>query len=89
MSAILIGACGFIGTALAEPSEQAATLHAQHCESCHDSSVYQRADRVVHSLDALERQVQRCESGLGLTWFEEEVKDVAVYLNHHFYQFER
>jgi predicted site-specific integrase-resolvase len=44
---------------------------------------------MVTSLDGLERQVQRCETALGLRWFDEDIKDVASYLNHHFYSFER
>lgn len=73
----------------AEPTEQAKALYDANCISCHGSEIYTRDPRMVASFDGLERQVQRCESALGLRWFDEEINDVAAYLNHHFYQFER
>jgi hypothetical protein len=76
-------------TALAETSEQAESLHETHCLSCHGTEVYTREERLVGSFDGLERQVQRCETALGLSWFDEDIKSVSTYLNHHFYQFER
>lgn len=75
--------------AFAEPSKQAQALYDANCISCHGSEIYTRDPRMVASLDGLERQVQRCESALGLRWFDEDIKDVAAYLNHHFYKFER
>lgn len=71
------------------PSEQAQTLYDANCTKCHGSEIYTRDPRMVASFDGLERQVQRCETALGLRWFDEEIKDVAAYLNHHFYKFER
>ncbi|NCC30274.1 MAG: cytochrome c [Gammaproteobacteria bacterium] len=73
----------------AQPSEKAEELYEENCLSCHGSEIYTRDGRMVTSLDGLERQVQRCETALGLRWFDEDIKDVASYLNHHFYSFER
>jgi mono/diheme cytochrome c family protein len=75
--------------AQAQPSENAEELYEENCLSCHGSEIYTREGRMVTSLEGLERQVQRCETALGLRWFDEDIKDVAAYLNHHFYQFER
>jgi mono/diheme cytochrome c family protein len=90
---LLTGLAALVGlsatAALAETSEQAESLHETHCLSCHGTEVYTREERLVGSLDGLERQVQRCETALGLSWFDEDIKSVATYLNHHFYQFER
>ncbi|MCP4450195.1 MAG: cytochrome c, partial [Planctomycetes bacterium] len=36
----------------------------------------------------LTSQVQRCELSLGLKWFDEDVDDVAGYLNQQFYKFQ-
>lgn len=74
---------------LAAPSERGQELHEASCLQCHGSEIYTRDERLVTSLDGLKRQVQRCESALGLTWFDEDIADVAAYLNHHFYQFEQ
>ncbi len=59
----------------------------QDCVKCHGTEVYTRADRKVTSRDGLERQVRRCETALGLRWFEDDIKDVAGYLNSHYYHF--
>jgi len=62
-------------------------LHEQHCLSCHDSSVYTRDDHRVTSLEGLHRQVQRCEQALELRWFDEDIANVADYLNERYYRF--
>ncbi len=64
-----------------------AALHAENCASCHDDGVYKRKDRRVTDMAGLKKQVQRCEQSLGLTWFDEDVDDVAAYLNSTYYKF--
>jgi mono/diheme cytochrome c family protein len=80
------------GTLNAAPDEaanaRADTLYQANCLSCHGSEVYTRPNRMVESLEGLERQVQRCETTIGLRWFDEDIQDVTAYLNHHFYRFE-
>lgn len=68
-------------------AETGSQLHDKHCTSCHDERVYTREDRRVTSLDALTKQVQRCELSLGLKWFDEDVDDVTNYLNTTYYKF--
>ena len=58
-----------------------------HCYKCHGTEVYTRADRRVTSLPQLHSQVRRCELSLGLTWFDQEIENVADYLNKEFYRF--
>jgi cytochrome c553 len=72
----------------AEP-EGAAALYQEHCLKCHGPEIYTRDDRKVTSLPGLHRQVQRCETALGLRWFDEDINDVAAYLNEQFYHFKR
>lgn len=86
-TAVLLGLVSV--SAQAQPSEKAGEIYEDNCLSCHGSEIYTRDGRMVTSLDGLERQVQRCETALGLRWFDEDIKDVASYLNHHFYSFER
>ena len=68
-------------------ADNGATLHQEHCTSCHDDSVYSRKDRRVTSPAGLKKQVQRCELSLGLKWFDEDVDDVVNYLNKTYYKF--
>jgi mono/diheme cytochrome c family protein len=65
------------------------TLQQQNCMRCHDDSMYTREGRRVTTLDALQHQVQRCETNLNLTWFPEDVDAVTEYLNTTFYKFKK
>jgi mono/diheme cytochrome c family protein len=56
-----------------------------NCTSCHDERLYTRPDRRVTTLDGLNKQVRRCELSLGLKWFDEDIDDVAAYLNQTYY----
>lgn len=80
--------CLCSATVLAEPGERGSILHDENCMRCHDTSVYTREGRMVESLVGLESQVRRCETNLELKWFDDDIRDVAFYLNHHFYQFQ-
>ena len=68
-------------------ADKGAELHAANCTSCHDDAVYKRKDRRVTNMDGLKTQVQRCELSLGLKWFDEDIDDVAAYLNSTYYKF--
>jgi len=75
-------------------AEDGATLHQENCIACHaamtggDGSVlYTRDDRTVKSLDALSKQVDRCQSSLGLAWSNDHISNVQQYLNSSYYQF--
>ena len=67
--------------------ENGRTLTEQNCTGCHDDSMYTREDPRVTTLGALQKQVRRCETNLGLTWFDEETNDVINYLNTQYYHF--
>lgn len=78
------------GAPSAAPATQdgkAKALVENNCIKCHGSEVYTRPDRKVTSRDGLDRQVRRCETALELTWFDEDIADVAGYLNQHYYRF--
>ena len=62
-------------------------LVAEHCTKCHNDRVYTRKDRRVKSLDGLDQQVRRCETALGLKWFDDDIENVAAYLNKNYYHF--
>ena len=59
----------------------------ENCVSCHGNELYTRKDRLVTSRPGLTKQVKRCELALGLTWFDEEIDNVAEYLNKSYYRF--
>ena len=63
------------------------TLQQKNCMRCHDDGMYTREGRRVTTLDALQNQVQRCETNLNLKWFPEDVDAVTEYINTSFYKF--
>ena len=91
ISLITLIIISFFATANAQDG---ATLHGENCIACHaamtggDGSVlYTRNDRGVNSSDALTKQVNRCQSSLGLNWSNDQINSVQQYLNKSFYQF--
>ncbi len=84
------------GAASAADLARGKSLHEKHCVACHTSltngepdTLYTRPDRRVTSLSGLKKQVRRCELSLGLRWFDEDIDDVAGFLNQDFYRFSK
>ncbi|HIF17588.1 MAG TPA: cytochrome c [Cycloclasticus sp.] len=63
------------------------TLHTNNCLTCHTSNMYTSKTRKVHDLAALNARVKRCDFSLGTQWFDDDIADVAAYLNHGYYKF--
>ena len=78
---------GLSATASAGDAVHGKKLHEANCMRCHDSGVYTRPDRRVNSLEALQKQVARCELTQNLKWFDSDRDDVVTYLNENFYKF--
>lgn len=94
--AVAASACA--GTA-AEPFPGADLANGQEiqtskgCASCHSAKtgrdeafIYLRDDRKVKTLFDLRRTVSMCNSQLQLGLFPEDERDVAAYLNAHYYK---
>ena len=69
-------------------------LHRDNCIACHaamtggDGSVlYTRNDRRVTSLELLSKQVNRCQSSLGLGWTAKDIENVQHFLNVNYYHY--
>ncbi len=72
-----------------EPSFDAERFHRQHCTACHDSGVYTRPDRRVHSRQQLRAQVRRCDASLGIRLFDDDLEALVDYLDRQFYRLDR
>jgi hypothetical protein len=80
------------GSALLAPAdgadlERGNTLYSARCVGCHDKSVHQRNARKALTIEGIRSQVRRWDAFLGGAWREEEVNDVASYLNELFYRY--
>jgi cytochrome c553 len=62
-------------------------LHAQaKCLSCHAAQPYDREK--TPTFDALVKRVAGCSQNFNTGWFDDEIRDVAEYLNREYYRFE-
>ena len=68
--------------------QQGKALHDAHCLRCHDTTIYTRKDRKIHTPAELEAQVARCAAGpANVQWSQRQIDAVASYLRQDFYHF--
>ena len=58
------------------------------CIECHNTSDF-KSSKKVHSFEQLEARVQACQLNTDAGWFDEDVTDVADYLNQDFYKLKK
>ena len=84
-----LAACA-LPAALAQPAAPAAhgeLLYSTHCIACHSREVHWRQKKLATDWASLIAQVRRWAGNAGLGWSDEEVADVARYLNAVHYGF--
>ncbi|MFZ5594197.1 MAG: c-type cytochrome [Pseudomonadota bacterium] len=84
---LLLAAAFYAGHAKAADLAQGKKLYEANCFACHDSSIHTRKETIIHSLSALKKRVQFCESMNKLGWSDKQKDDVVAYLNGAFYKF--
>jgi len=62
-------------------------LHEKNCVRCHTSEIYTRNNRKIKTFAQLKERIRQCELANELAWFEEDINDVAAYLNATYYLF--
>lgn len=72
----------------AEEFSRGQALYENHCQSCHADWAHTRSGRKVASAEELHRRVAAWSIHAGLHWSDEEVRDVADYLERNFYHLE-
>ena len=60
-------------------------LYETHCHACHGPEMHQRSRKIATDWKSLLAQVGRWESNIGLNWSQDEINDVANYLNQKYY----
>jgi mono/diheme cytochrome c family protein len=62
-------------------------LYSTHCAACHSVQIHWRAKRLTTDWLSLKAEVRRWQGIAGLGWSDDEMEDVAWYLNAVYYQF--
>ena len=78
----------YSAAAPAEEFSRGQALYENHCQSCHTDWAHTRSDRKVTSMSELHRRVAAWSIHAGLMWNDEDIGDVADYLERNFYRFE-
>ena len=81
-----LAACA-LPAALAQPAARGELLYSTHCIACHSREVHWRQKKLATDWASLDAQVRRWAGNAGLGWSDEEVADVARYLNAVHYGF--
>jgi hypothetical protein len=68
-------------------SAEGKRLHDANCMGCHDTGIYTRKDRLIHSLDALNERLGDCSHMANKEFSATETQNIIKYLNDKFYQF--
>ncbi|HXZ47571.1 MAG TPA: cytochrome c [Usitatibacter sp.] len=89
-TASVLIACALLGTApfaSAADVQRGRSLYELRCGGCHAVSVHGRAKREARDPGDVRHWVKRWGDYLHLQWGEEEVDDVAAYLDATYYHF--
>ncbi|WP_397409390.1 cytochrome C [Polaromonas sp.] len=62
-------------------------LYSTHCIACHSTQLHWRDRKAARNWASLKAEVERWQKNSGLGWREEDVSDVARYLNALYYRF--
>lgn len=62
-------------------------LYDMNCVACHSEKMHWRSGKLVNDWTGLEVQVRRWQQAASLGWNDEDILEVARYLNERFYGF--
>jgi hypothetical protein len=93
MKQLILTLCLFYGINTLTHAERAPSetrgelLYTTHCNGCHSSVIHWREKKLVVDWKSLKDQVNRWQSFIKLGWSEDDINDVAHYLNKQYYNF--
>ena len=87
-AALALVAFALPGLARAPDAERGRSLYELRCGECHTESVHGRAHRVARDAGEVGAWVRRWNEHLGLGWGDDEIGDVAAYLDATYYKFD-
>lgn len=89
---LILSAALLAGTAASEaqtttPPARGQLLYENHCSACHDQQVHWRQNTLARDWISLRAQVRRWQATAKLGWSDDEINQVARYLNNTIYRF--
>lgn len=82
----LMASAAAFAQAAPEPSRsRGALLYTTHCIACHSTQMHWRDQRVATDWAGLKAQVRRWQGNAQLDWNEDDIVEVARYLNTIYY----
>jgi mono/diheme cytochrome c family protein len=87
---VLCGLCGNSTRADVPPDRNASRaelLYTTHCIACHNAQVHWREKRLVTDWNSLQSEVRRWQAIAALAWSNEDIAEVAHYLNRLYYRY--
>jgi mono/diheme cytochrome c family protein len=81
---------GNLAAADAQPMRDATRgelLYSTHCIACHSAQVHWREKKLVTDRASLQAEVRRWQGVSGLGWGNEDIAEVARYLNALYYRY--
>lgn len=89
--AFLLACCAILPPAAHAQSPNVATrgelLYSTHCIACHSSQLHWRDRKLATNWVTLKAEVDRWQTTSGLMWSDDDVLEVAQYLNVRHYHF--
>jgi mono/diheme cytochrome c family protein len=73
--------------AQAQGGSRGELLYSTHCVTCHTEQMHWRAKKQATDWASLKVQVRRWQGNAGLNWSDDDIVEVARYLNARFYRF--
>jgi mono/diheme cytochrome c family protein len=73
--------------AVAQGGSRGELLYATHCVTCHTEQMHWRVKKQATDWTSLKVQVRRWQGNASLNWSDDDVAEVARYLNARFYRF--
>jgi mono/diheme cytochrome c family protein len=62
-------------------------LYSTHCIACHSAQIHWRKKKLATDWVSLNAQVRRWQGVAGLVWSDDDVAEVARYLNARYYHY--
>ena len=81
----LFGSIADVGAQPLPAPTRGELLYSTHCIACHDTQIHWRDKKLVTDWKSLQKEVRRWQELAGLGWSNEEIAQVAQYLNQRLY----